>query len=86
MFNDTHFETGTIDFCPGDILAIVTDGLTEIFDSKSKELGDSYIEQTLPRLANLPLQQIAADIFKSARNFGKNSDDQTLLLVRRTGS
>jgi phosphoserine phosphatase RsbU/P len=85
MFPDTHFETGVIDFQPGDILAIVTDGLTEVFDAKNRELGESYVERALVQLATLPLQEIAAGIFKAAKNFGKATDDQTLLLVRRTG-
>jgi Stage II sporulation protein E (SpoIIE) len=84
MFPETHFQTGTFDFLPGDILAIVTDGLTEVFDSRNKELGESYVEQILTNLALLPLPEIAGAIFKSARSFGKTSDDQTLLLVRRT--
>jgi hypothetical protein len=84
MFPGTRFQTGTIQFQPGDILAIVTDGLTEVFDSRNSELGDSYVESALIQLAPLPLPEIAAGIFKSARDFGKTSDDQTLLLVRRT--
>ena len=86
MFANTQFHTGTIDFQPGDILAIVTDGLTEVFDSKEKELGEIYIETTLTRLASLPLPEIANGIFKSAKKFGKIADDQTLLLVRRSAS
>ncbi|HMG84412.1 MAG TPA: PP2C family protein-serine/threonine phosphatase [Terracidiphilus sp.] len=85
MFPDTHFETASFDFLPGDILAIVTDGLTEVFNARNKELGEPYIEQELAGLASLPLPEIAAAIFKAARAFGKTSDDQTLLLVRRTG-
>jgi serine phosphatase RsbU (regulator of sigma subunit) len=86
MFANTQFHTGTLDFQPEDILAIVTDGLTEVFDSKEKELGEIYIETTLTRLASLPLSEIANGIFKSAKKFGKIADDQTLLLVRRSAS
>jgi sigma-B regulation protein RsbU (phosphoserine phosphatase) len=86
MFPKTSYETATIDFQQGDILAIVTDGLTEIFDSDDHELGDGYIESTLIRLAALPLSKVADSIFRSARAFGKATDDQTLLLVRRRDS
>ena len=86
MFANTQFRTGTLDFQSEDILAIVTDGLTEVFDSKEKELGEIYIETTLTRLASLPLPEIANGIFKSAKKFGKIADDQTLLLVRRSAS
>jgi serine/threonine protein phosphatase PrpC len=40
-FANTKYQTGTIDFQPGDILAIVTDGLTEVFDLHDRELGDA---------------------------------------------
>jgi sigma-B regulation protein RsbU (phosphoserine phosphatase) len=83
MFPNTKFETANIDFQRGDILAIVTDGLTEVFDSHDRELGDSYIEGALTHLAALPLPAISASIFGSARKHGKATDDQTLLLVRR---
>jgi serine phosphatase RsbU (regulator of sigma subunit) len=53
MFPNISYETATIDFQRGDILAIVTDGLTEVFDSDDQELGDRYIESTLTRLAAL---------------------------------
>jgi hypothetical protein len=86
MFPHTHYKTAVIDFQPGDVVAIVTDGLTEIFDSADKELGDLYIESTLTRLASLPLSDIADGIFKSANAFGKATDDQTLLLLRRSDS
>jgi serine/threonine protein phosphatase PrpC len=46
-FANTKYQTGTIDFQPGDILAIVTDGLTEVFDLYDRELGDRYIESAL---------------------------------------
>jgi serine phosphatase RsbU (regulator of sigma subunit) len=83
MFPNTTYKTATIDFRRGDILAIVTDGLTEIFDSHDRELGDSYIESTLARFANLPLSSVADRIFRFAKDYGKATDDQTLLLVRR---
>jgi len=84
MFANAQFQTATVDFQQGDILAVVTDGLTEVFDSREKELGETYIETALTRLASHPLPEIANGIFKSARRFGKIADDQTLLLVRRS--
>ena len=83
MFSNTNYGTATIDFQRGDILAIVTDGLTEVFDSKDRELGDHYIESALTRLASLPIAKVADGIFESAKAYGKATDDQTLLLVRR---
>ena len=86
MFANTQFETAFFDFLPGDLIAIVTDGLTEVFDRKGNELGELYIEDTLTRFGDRPLTEIAERIFKSAKEFGKVLDDQTLLLVRRSAS
>lgn len=85
MFSHSHYKTAVIEFRPGDVMAIVTDGLTEVFDSKDQELGDLYIESILSRLASLPLSQMADTIFQSANAFGKIADDQTLLILRRRG-
>ena len=86
MFLGTSYETVGINFEHGDILAIVTDGLTEVFDSKRRELGDSYISNILMRLSSRPLQEISDEIFQTARRFGKVTDDQSMLLVRRNDS
>jgi hypothetical protein len=83
MFPDIRYKTGIIDFQPGDIIAIVTDGLTEISNVKNDELGDSYIDAALTQLSTVPLSEIGAEILRSARNFGKTTDDQTLLLLRQ---
>lgn len=84
LFPHTRYETAVIDVQPGDIVAIVTDGLTEIFNKGDKELGEQYIEDTLARLAERSLAEVAEGIFDAARAFGKATDDQTLLLMRRS--
>ena len=83
MLPNTHYQNGTVDFLPGDILAIVTDGLTEVFDFKGHELGDTYIGTAVASLASLPLSEISEDILRFARAFGKTTEDQTLLLLLR---
>jgi serine phosphatase RsbU (regulator of sigma subunit) len=83
MFSDIAYTTATVDLEQGDILAVVTDGLTEVFDSKDRELGDAYISQILSVSAPRPLKEISHDILHFPRNHGKTTDDQTLLLLRR---
>jgi hypothetical protein len=51
--------------------------LTEIADSHNVELGESHIESALIRYASRPLDEIAEEIFKTTRAFGKVQDDQT---------
>jgi serine phosphatase RsbU (regulator of sigma subunit) len=86
MFPGVTYQSASLDFAHGDILAIVSDGLTEVFDSRQNELGESYIEENLIRLAAQPLPAIATSILEAAHRFGKIVDDQTLLLIRRSGS
>ncbi len=83
MFTGVTYEAASLNFSHGDILAIVTDGLTEVFNSHQEELGESYIEDHLLRLASEPLSAIATSIIDTAHRFGKIVDDQTLLLIRR---
>jgi serine phosphatase RsbU (regulator of sigma subunit) len=84
MFTAIRFKTGVIDFESGDLIAIVTDGLTEVMNTKNEELGDSYIETVLTQLKDVPLSEIAEEILRLAKSFGRITDDQTLLLLRRT--
>lgn len=72
MFTDTSYSTAAIEFRPGDVLAIVTDGLTEVVDRKDRALGDSYISSVLMRLSSRPLHEIADEIFRAARNSGRS--------------
>jgi sigma-B regulation protein RsbU (phosphoserine phosphatase) len=83
MFPNIRYKTGVIDFQPGDVIAIVTDGLTEVSNATGTELGDSYIDGALTRLSAHPLAEIGEEILQSARSFGKTADDKTLLLLRR---
>lgn len=83
LFSGVTFQTASLDLVQGDVLAIVTDGLTEISNSRNEELGESYIEENLIRLAREPLSAIATAILETAHRFGKIVDDQTILLIRR---
>jgi serine phosphatase RsbU (regulator of sigma subunit) len=66
----------------GDILMLLTDGLTEVFDKHGKEMGLEAVKDILGKLAKQPLPDLSASIRQAALNFGKQADDQTMLLVR----
>jgi sigma-B regulation protein RsbU (phosphoserine phosphatase) len=80
---DADFRAVTVELSGGDVLAIVTDGLTEVFNSADTELGVAYIKATLLRECDRPLEQIANSLLAQAEQWGPRSDDQSLLLVRR---
>lgn len=76
------FQTRTISVAPGDLLVLLTDGLTEVFDAKQNEMGIEPIKNILLEDAARPLPEIFEAIRSLALKFGKQDDDQTLLLVR----
>jgi hypothetical protein len=78
------FTSREIDCEPGDILLLLTDGITEVADSKGAELGVEPIKSSLQQWAELPLPQLFRNIRQLAVGGGKQEDDQTMLLVRRS--
>lgn len=80
----SDFRAMPVDFKPGEILAIVTDGFTEVFDKKGVELESGYIKRTLVTEYAQSLDRIASSLVAQANAWGARSDDQSLLLVRRT--
>lgn len=82
---DSEFRAIALDLRAGEMLAIVTDGLTEIFNKRSEEFGDGYIRTILLKEYGRSLEQIANRMLAEANAWGARSDDQSLLLVRRVG-
>lgn len=78
-----QFETAMIDCEPGDVLAVITDGLTEVSDGQGHELGLEPFKVVLRSSAEAPLPQIMALLRDRALKHGKQLDDQSLLLIRR---
>jgi sigma-B regulation protein RsbU (phosphoserine phosphatase) len=83
MFEDYRFTSSTLTCARGDLLALITDGLTEVFDARDREFGMEAVKQLLAASAALPLADIATRIVTAARAHGAQFDDQTLLLIRR---
>ncbi len=77
------FSARDIDCQPGDILLLLTDGITEAADPNGAELGSDPVKSGLCEWADLPLPEIFHNIRELALKFGKQQDDQTMLLVRR---
>lgn len=82
IFDDRLFTSRRISADAGDLLAIVTDGLTEVFDRDDVEFGLERLKETIRGNAALPLPEIAAMVLQRTREHGAQSDDQTLLLIR----
>jgi hypothetical protein len=83
MFDDYEFESAPVVAAPGDLLMIVTDGLTEVFDRSDREFGLAGVKGSLRDSAAQPLNVIADELLRRTRAHGAQGDDQTLLLIRR---
>jgi serine phosphatase RsbU (regulator of sigma subunit) len=82
MFGDRRYTSAPVAFAPGDLFVILTDGLTEVFDSRDRELGLEGIKGVIRQHANAPLDRIRDALLAAAHGHGPQLDDQTLLLIR----
>jgi hypothetical protein len=85
LFKNQRFEISNLALLPGDLLAVITDGFTEVFDSREKEIGMEEFKSMLRACADKPLPQIYRELRADTMKFGKQTDDQTMLLIRRLG-
>lgn len=80
------FATASLTCQPGDVLAILTDGLTETADKHDRELGLEPLKAAFLQHAGSPLAEIADRLRATALVQGPQGDDQTVLLVRRSAA
>jgi hypothetical protein len=55
----------------------------EVFDREDEELGLDGFADAVQSVVNRPLLQAHASLLERVRRFGPQTDDQTLLLMRR---
>jgi serine phosphatase RsbU (regulator of sigma subunit) len=83
----SEFASSPLTMAPGDVVLIATDGILEVTgEAKSlrgAEFGVEALERLLVRQIDDPLPVLAAAILAGVRSYGRQLDDQTLLLVRR---
>jgi len=84
---DVTYTASFIDFQPGDLITVVTDGLIEVFDRGRHELGADGLLRIVEGAARRErLSESAEEIFAACAKYGAQSDDQSLLLARRLRS
>jgi len=84
MLDETSFTAASIECLPGDLFALLTDGLTEVFDRERNELGLDSAKRVLQSTSGQRLSAIADRLLAEARAHGAQLDDQTVLLIRRS--
>jgi len=76
------FRSAEVGVGQGDVLALVSDGLMEVFDRHDEGYGLDRLKNTLAANATRPLKELFDAILADVRRHGPQIDDQSLLLVR----
>jgi serine phosphatase RsbU (regulator of sigma subunit) len=76
------FDGKSIEALPGDLLVVATDGILEVSGKNGEELGVERLKDVIAANTQGPLADLAAKILESAQAFGKQVDDQTILIMR----
>ncbi len=79
---DAHFAALEMRVAPGDLLVIATDGILEACGADDSEFGTIGLQTAVRMHAGAPLPVLAAHILSAVAAWGKQEDDQTLLIVR----
>jgi phosphoserine phosphatase len=79
-------EAGALDLAPGDVLALISDGIYEYSNERSELFGDARVAQVLSRHHALPLPELTLRLLEAVAEFAggtAQNDDITLVLLRR---
>lgn len=76
------YNTELVEFGKGDLFVLLTDGITETADRSQNEFGLQLVKEIIIKNRNQPLIDMYTSVDKKVSAFGKQKDDQTVLLVR----
>jgi len=82
---DVDFEEGALQFRPGDVLFLYTDGVTEALDPEEQLSGDAWMREQLAQLALDDCRRMVFDLRGRLRAYtrgAEQSDDITMLAFR----
>lgn len=83
-FGDFFKETQKIQYNPGDMLVLYTDGIVEVRDSEGVEFGYDRLKKVIEENKQATSSEVAASIVDSVKNFAHADmdDDYTVLIIR----
>lgn len=85
LFAGVQYVSESLSFEPGDVFALITDGVAETGDNPDAELGLERVSDLLGRLHDRPLPDVASAVLTEATATGVQHDDATVLLLRCSG-
>lgn len=79
-----YLEDKTVNFSPGDIVLLFTDGITEATNQAGEMYGQARLEQALNQYADLPISTLMNNIIKEVERFqAEQLDDMTLIVMKK---
>ena len=75
-----------LEFNPGDILLIYTDGITEAWNIKKEEFGEERLQNLIKQNRDITAYDLQCKIYSAIDEHSKNCapmDDQTLVIIKR---
>ena len=83
---DDKQESANLHLEPGDILALISDGVYEYNNTSAEEFGEQRVADVFKTYHHLPMSELTEQLIKAVKQFGGSApqeDDITLVLVRR---
>jgi sigma-B regulation protein RsbU (phosphoserine phosphatase) len=75
-----------LDLAPGDVLALLSDGIFEYHNAAGEEFGEQRVEQVIAEHRGLPMAALASHLLTTVGEFAggaQQEDDITIVLVKR---
>ncbi|MGH9518721.1 MAG: PP2C family protein-serine/threonine phosphatase, partial [Terriglobales bacterium] len=85
MLADSKYEEITLRLMPGEMVAFVSDGITEFMNPGGEEYGRLRLERLLRQHLNDRAEAVVDAIFADSENFGAGlpaADDRTVVVMR----
>ena len=79
---DFNYTTNITVYNKDDIFILLTDGITETSNKKDENFGMEKVKQTILNNRHDELSRIYEKINNELASYGKQKDDQTILLIR----
>jgi serine phosphatase RsbU (regulator of sigma subunit) len=88
VFEDSRYSEAVVDFLPGDILVLYTDGVTEAMNIQDESFGVERLEKTVRASGDFSAQEICQTVSAAVREFssevGGPEDDLTISIIKVT--
>ncbi|HUH63567.1 MAG TPA: PP2C family protein-serine/threonine phosphatase [Terracidiphilus sp.] len=82
MFDGQRYATSVVEWFPGDLFLLLTDGVLEIENAKGEEFGLDGVKRIVLQHADDPAKAIFQALLDAAHHHGRASDDQSVLIMR----